>query len=122
MTYYLCRRIKKQQKLVRLIILVLCLLGEVLVLSAKADATGLMLNRGTEVFAESVCNFNDVDSCELPDTEEEEKKADVFYLKPGHAPEVFLCQRLECGSIREKRQTAHQLFVNLFANLPPPLS
>ena len=64
--------------MIRSFILILCLLGEVLVLSAKADIESSALSQGTEVFVQSIMDFDDVGNCEFLDTNENEEETEVF--------------------------------------------
>ena len=108
--------------MIRSFILILCLLGEVLVLSAKADIESSALSQGTEVFVQSILDFDDVGNCEFLDTNENEEETEVFCLKPEPDRNYPLCKSYEICSIQREKKIAHQLLVNLFTNLPPPLS
>lgn len=108
----------------RLIILVLGLFGGVLFSSANADVDYPAFYGASEAFVQNIPEIDFVGSFEISESseneEEEETEAGHFYLNSNPAP--FFCEAYESCSNQQKKKNLHQLIINLFTNLPPPLS
>ena len=101
-----------------------CLLAAVMFSPAKADCGYSMFFDVSEAFVQNAPDIDFVGSIEISDTneneEDEETESDHFYLNSSQNP--FPLSACQSNSVLQSKKNLHQLIINLFTNLPPPLS